>query len=449
MTYGDQIKEARIQLGITQKDLVDSGISRVHITDLESGKSKLVKVKAHKIYLQLVFLALSKKIPLHLNFDPLFAKDDHYFHIKRCYEDLRVYIEKDSAVSLEKNNQVFHSHINHDIGPLKFILLSFTGSTYLAFNENTKAYECLKDALNTCKYDLNPTVLPIFQETFTHFRVLCANLCLGHEVLKIYKTLNFYCMVNQVPYKKFTYFNMALFEKINKNYARALEYLNKQVEVEPIISCQDNIDYQITRAAILMHLGHYVDAINIYTTLLTKSKDSIHPKKLSIACSSLIHFIVKYKIHHQAELLQVCNEVLVDLLEDRPHLFKNRFKTYSNLGQVAFYEGAFKKSLDFFNKAFTAYGTSDLNYGVDYITLITEAYPTYMKTGHTSSLYRVLMKFDLAGACDKSRSLYMTLLANLMYNQSTIKDKHFISLMKKNQITTPTSAVTLHKSELG
>jgi len=431
MNYGDQIKQARIQLGLLQKDLIDSGISRVHITDLESGKSNLVKVKAIKIYEKLTYYSLVKRIPIQLTFDPLLSDNETYQDMKACYRDLCPYLTKDQYISNYDNCRIYSHHINKKIGSMIFFLLSLTGSKALENDDKQLAYKNLKGALISMQYHLKEDIIDYFDDIFYDFKKVCYHLSIGEEVISIYMHLNNFLLTHDMPLRRYTYFNMALFEKISHNYQQALDYLNKQITTEPIISLQDNIDYQITRAAILMHLGHYADAINIYALLLSDRDKMDEVDQLSIVCSNIIHFIVKFDIQHQESLLSISRSILEESLETNKKQLSDRYKAYSNLGQVAFYEGKYTQACRYFTQAFQSYDHQNLTYTIDYLTLIEEALPCFLENDQVTQIISYLSQYKMQEAKDKEKLLYTSILTKVIYKYSGIQSADLDLLLKQ------------------
>lgn len=428
-TIGDQIREARKLLKLKQIQLTDAGISRVHISDVEHGKSKLVTGKAIKIYKKLLFYSLLKNIKVELSFDSIVDSDD--YHLLKSYYDA---FDFDDKLSLKKGvslNDFENTYKFSKLGDLGIFYHHVLSTSNIEDKSFEKAYYHCNESLILQISILKNETLPFFEDTFKSFRKIASKLEKGHQVVRHYMTLIDYYQLHRMPIQKYTYFNIALFSKMDHDYNQALQYINLEIEHNPECSTEDYLDYQYTKASILMYLNRQDEALEIYNHLLLLKDIENHPKKWSIVCSNFIHFACKYRIEKEKKLVLLCKNQLEKLLETEPEMFYQRYKTFSNLGQACHFLDRDDDAKAYFKKAFDAYTNSHIPYAYNYLELIQEALISNYFSEETC-IIKCLNKVSFEALSLKEENLYKAILIKFMFLKrstsllDTIGDKEII-----------------------
>lgn len=427
--YGEQIKKTRTLLGILQKDLTDSGLSRVHICDLENGKSKLVTIKALRLYEKFIYFSLLRNIEIDIDFDKLFNEDSEYFILKECYKE--IYYLKGSEVELssEKLIHTLNRFKNKNLKKTKFFLLSTIAEGFYKLKDYEESYIFYVEALTSLKYDLDLLNIEIFESTLKSFQVVSAKLDKGVDVVKFYEDLILYQRSNKLQVSKYAFYNLALFEKIAQNYESSLTHLDKHIRLYPKMALDEKFDVQIMRAAVLMNVGEYNNALSIYSLLIDTVDASNDPKRLSMVCSNAINFVVKKNIPDQSDFLNLCFEIISKILKDNREIFSNRYNVYSNLGQVLMYVNAYKESMKYFMQAFKEYAKSKLSYKYDYLILLEESFSSFKSNKKLDELVNMFIIVTVEELDNMEKILYYKILSKILFDQNSI-DENIIRNLK-------------------
>lgn len=411
VNYGLQIRETRKKLGLTQTHLTSSGISRVYITDLESGKAILEpdipnKVeRAYQISMKLMYFSLVKDIHVEINFDDLFPKDHLYFISKACYETIISISDNETEASLKALEDIY---LNQPIDYLKFFLLKSIGEVYEKLKLMDNAIRVYRLALRSFKYKLVDSFVDIYKSTLYNYLFLVDDIDDSKEIVDLFEFVLSYSMAHNISLKNYDYYNMALFSLKAFAYEEGLGYIEQQ-EKYYSSGLDDDVSYKIIKTGLLQGLGKYDEAHRVYKELMTY--DSIDSRSKLLIHSNYINFIAKYAYNDQ--LLRKSMDVVEAMIQED---IKVNHYTYGNLGQGYFKLKEYEKAYDQFTLAFKDYKKSDNVTMHNYLTLITEAYLTYTKLHKCYELIDYLKVIELDDLHSKEKTLLMEIIINLLYD---------------------------------
>lgn len=427
INFGKEFKKTRTKLGLLQKDLSDSGISRNHISDIESNKSAITPVKALKLYEKLVYFSLISDIEIDIKFDSIFKSDSIYFIMKKCYEDI-IYMKKNLHNYLWNDCiNILHEYQNKNLGTINFFLL-ITLADKLTKNEDYEhAYQLYRNALLTLRYDLNNLNIVTFENALENFVHISTTIQKTDFVVELYKDIENFKIKKNLTFRNNTYYTMYIFEKNRSNMVSALKYLDKYIQANYSISFNDKINMQLERALILINLNRFDDAINIYSTLIGIIDSKKYPENMIEICSSTINTIVKHNIANQNHLLNIASKSL-NFFSDK----NNNFKLIINLGQVESYIGNHITAKKYFLKAFSEYERFFNNKSTDYLNIIIDSFTSFKESNSLPRLVRTFMKIKLNNLDDNGQILYYKILSKFLYNQEHLNDKLINNLKSLN-----------------
>lgn len=411
MNYGLQIRETRKKLGLTQTHLTSSGISRVYITDLESGKAILEpdipsKVeRAYQITMKLMYFSLVKDIPIDLTFDDLFPKDHLYFVSKACYETILHVKENETKASLKSLEDIY---LNQPIDYLKFFLLKSIGQVYEKLSLKDSAIRVYQLALRSFKYKLEKSFIDVYKTTLYNYLFLVDDIDDSKEIVDLFEFVLSYSMTHNLSLNKYDYYNMALFSLKAFAHEAGLGYIEEQANYYSG-GPDDDVSYGIVKTGLLQGLKKYEEAQLVYDELLTYESIDDHSKLL--IHSNHINFISNYS--NNDDLLKKSMAVVEELLRKK---VKANHYTYGNLGQGYHRLKAFEKAYEQFVLAFKAYDLSDNVTMHNYLTLISEAYLTFTRLHKCDELISYLEKIKLDDLHSREKNLFMKIIINLLYD---------------------------------
>lgn len=410
MNYGLQIRETRKKLGITQSDLTMTGMSRVYITDLESGKAILEpnipnKVeRAYQISMKLMYFALVKNIPIDLEFDQLFPNDHIYFISKSCYESiLEINNEHHNESSLQRLEDTY---LNQPIDYLKFFLLKSIGETYETLKMKHQAVRVYQLALRGFKYKLVHSFVNIYKDTLYNYLFLVDDIENSREIVDLFEFVLSFSMTHNVSLNRYDYYNMALFSLKAFAYEAGLNYIQQQIAYYTS-GIEDDVSYKIIQTGLLQKLERFDEAQEIYNELLTYSK--LPDTSILLIHSNYINYIVKsFQSLHQLK----SSMTLVENLTKTSTFISHH--TYANLGQGYYMLNDHQSSYQQFESAFKTLVSSGDMTMYDYLTLVSEAYLTYLALGKCDELIAYIKNIDYDDLHNKEKNLLLTILINLL-----------------------------------
>lgn len=428
MNIGHQIRNIRKKLKLTQGDLAGPGVSRVYITDLESGKAHLDPnipnkvARAYHVGKRLLHFSLLKNIKIEDAFFEFFQLDHEYNIIIACYEDI-FYVRNNKDITNEELTTLRHKYLSLNTDFFKFYLLVAIGHAYKRLKNNKEASKTFKVALTSAKYKVNKEVINFYNQTIFDFMPYANDEANASLVVDLYSYVVEYSLLNKIAVERYAYYNIALFCNKAFRYDESIDYLYQQINHYNETD-EDKITNNILMAGNFMKLNKLDEAWEIFQDLFLLQGDNLSYQMLIY--SNFINFITKYDYGHREALQNAVSKVEVLIAKEAPTVRVSHY-THANIGQGYEYLGLTDDAYYNFNKAFDKYlesGKSKYNY----LMIIYEAYPTYRKKDRIDELLDHLQTFDFNDLSENEKILYMKILINIQgrsdndkYNQ-LIKD---------------------------
>lgn len=430
MDYGKQIRQARKKLSLLQKDLVDSGVSRVHVTDLESGKSKLVAIKGLKIYEKLVFHAILNRISIDIDFSGLFSEGSKYYILHNAYGHVFEAMDLDYQVT-DAALQQLEAYLLEEVDCIRYFILLTLGKIYSKRNEYYQAYSYFVDGLMLEKYRLTEALVNHFESSIEHFGLVASRLGRYDIVLDLYEQLLKYKQGAKIEVLRYTYYNLALFYKKNDDFVHADKYLKLQLETGK--DNNENIIYELDtlRALIDMNLGKYDEGIRDFNIILIKVVGSDLYKEQISVYNNVINNILKFDLDQYEDLLYTCRDKLINFSESQHDLMKTRYKVFSNIGKTFMCQDDVNLAWLYFKKAFKAYESHTIKSNYSHLKLCIESYKAYKGKHKLNDLKTKLQRMDFEVLATKEQALYYRIAYNLYLD---LGEEHMGELLKNIRI---------------
>jgi tetratricopeptide (TPR) repeat protein len=407
------IRTARQTLGITQTDLTSPGLSRVYITDLESGKATLSPnipnkvTRAFQIYKKLIYFSLIKKIPLELDFDELFDQSHEYYKYKTCYEDI-MSLESDSQFDILYLNELEIDYMAQNLEDFKIFLLVALARRYKPL-DSSKATELYRIALTISKYKINKSIMEYYKDVLYEYMIISNDEANSLVIVDLFEYINQYSEANNIAIGKYVYYNIALHYKKAFNYKKSNHYIELQKTYYPG-DYEDYLSNQIIKAGNHSSLGEITETIAIYDELF-RIDDKYKPQLLMIY-SNAINFIVKHQLD-QKMMLETSIQGIESLV--KYHYTESRIKhyTFANLAQGYAQLKRFEEAYIQFNNAFKELEKENAITSYSYLMVATESFKTYIALNKAQEilLYLAPLKFDTLS--EREKILYMRIIISL------------------------------------
>lgn len=423
MRYGLQIKRARKKLKIIQEDLTDSGISRVHICDIESGKSKLVAVKAMKMYEKLLYFSLLQDCKIEINFDGLFLSESEYHYIKKCYNELFSIIHK-KKVSEDRLYKLLNDYRHKDLKRLKFFWLTTIADGFNKLGNYKESYRYYFDALSTIKYDLNELNYALYERSILSFHNVSAKIGRASCLIDLYDDLLKYLEYNNLQVNRSIYYNLSLLEKRLGNNEKSLELIDKYNHLHANMPLSKKINVQIIRASLLISLDNYTEAMNIYSFILPKINLETDSNRFIEACSEIVNCIVANNLEYQA-ILSLCEELILKLISTRSNKAANTSKAYTYLGKI--YESREMKA-DAYKAYLKSFKTFENDLEYEFLVLIENSYNCYRLNNEIDKLARHFLNVNYEILENDDKLFYCRILSIFMFDCNSL-DKETKNLL--------------------
>jgi len=412
LSYSQIIRESRKKLGITQTDLTSPGISRVYITDIESGKATFQasipnKVnRAFQIYKKLLEFSLIKNTPLDLNFDALFPENHPYFKIKSCY----LYLLELKSVKVFNENLLSKSQtfIDYELENIKFYLIAQLAISY-RHHDIDLSRKYFRIALISQKYNINKHNIEFYINIINHFIYIANDEINASVIVEALDYVITFSEKNALKINTHIYYHMALYNKIAFNFEESIKYL-KIVEDTASLSQYDYIKCEIIKAGSYNSLNKNEEALDIFLQLISMDNDYNDLKMLYYG--NCINFIVKNKLD-QTEIVNQCIESLSYIVGNYEQ--KIEANTYSNLGQGYAYNNQYDQAYICFEKAFEVLREDKNATLYNLLMVITESFVTYMNIDKLDELIGYLKTVTTTTFTDKENILYMKVLLTLTH----------------------------------
>lgn len=259
ITPGETLKKIRVQLDITQNDLVNAGISRNFISMFESGKRKLSKETASRIINILKNIAIQKGIDIDKDIEYLYISPEDAAKVY-CNDNLGNIsneIDIDEVINICKEYKfdsmlrqatIVKANILYDETKYKQALYYYQEAleSSIKYNKNYELISMLYNKLGKCKLEL-----------------------LGYDEALIFfqKSYQYAIICDDELHKRNALFNIALVNKKLGFIDEALINIDKFIN---IINNEQNTDDYIN--AVILKSNCYISK-NEYTKALNLYKD--------------------------------------------------------------------------------------------------------------------------------------------------------------------------------
>ncbi len=418
--YGQMLKRARNELELVQNDLTGIGISRVNISDIESGKSKLGVEKACRLYKTLLWQALIKSKAFTFDMDDLF-NEEHEYHVFKACHDL---ILKNKDEDNRKRLLYLIRLLEKNLGNIRFFILKTIAKIHLDNMEYRKAYEYSSEALILGKQLLDVKFLPAFEGALSTLMFSSAKQRKATVFLTTQKEINAFKEKNDIALGKQTHYNIALFLKNEKRYKEALIELEKHSTSEVLLEDRFLLNYLILKSSCLMDTNESEESIEMGLLALKIAKRmNLHEEAMMIA-SNFIYYIRHYKLKKYNQLSLDLHDLLIDLLKKDDTWIKEQFLIYSNLAYGYYLKKSYDKGMYCFYQAIEAYHNSKADNAFDNIKIIYESYIIFKAGGSLKLLLVYLDNINVKSLDEKSLVLYGKLILNFsmdLKNNDTVE----------------------------
>ena len=430
MDYSQTIRTARNKLGITQTDLTSPGLSRVYITDIESGKATLSPnipnkvTRAFQIYKKLIYFSLIKKVHIELDFDELFDQSHDYFRYKTCYEDI-ITLQSDSVFDLHYLNELEIDYVTQDLEELKIFLLVALARRYKVFNK-AKSTELYRVALTTSKYKINKHILDYYKAVLFEYMSLCDDESNSLVIIELYEYINQYSESNNIAIGKYAYYNIALYYKKAFMYKESNQYIKLQETYYPG-DYEDYLTNQIIKAGNHSKLNELDDALILYSKLF--KIDEKYKSQLLMIHSNAINCIVTHQLDEKDILLTSIN-YLESLVKSHYEASRVKHYTYANLAQGYAYLDQLEEAYNQFEKAFLLLEKESVITRYSYLIVITECFKTYINLDKSDDLLDYLKPLNYNSLSEREKILYMRIIISLQPYVDAPKLNVYTDLLK-------------------
>ena len=425
----NNLKECRKILQLNQSALSGIGISREYISDVERGKSKLTPEKAKYIINKLMFISLTnnKKIPLESN--NIDFRLIGLANIFECYSFLINENKYNSSCNYLYVDQL-HVLSNKPLKDYLFFVHLKLAKEYEKINLKKKAYTYMKLALDIAFNSSKELDLFNIDSNLRLFRNLSYDTLNGSDIIEYYKKLiNYYKEKGkEIPY--FTYYNLALFEKIDSQYEDSFVHLKLELENKKYITKKDWLDLIIMKASLFFKLGNYNEGISLYSDIITNNFHTLDFECQTLVSSNTVFFIVNCKIKNQDNLLNKCSGFLIKSIMDNPTLFEKRHRVFANLALYFKYIQDENTALDYFINSFKRYFNCYNYINNEYIILLEESFSVY----YNSQIWNEYLIYAIKPIKEKmtrnSENKYLRIISNILYkdlNRDNMYIQEFIN----------------------
>lgn len=411
--YGGLIKQTREQLHLFQKDLSDSGISRVYVSDLESGKTNPTPIKALKIYENFLFQSCLKSIPVKIEFDFLLKKSTLYWTLKNCYESILKLNSFHKGITnlSEKTIENYVSLYQHeDIKRLKYFFFINIAYSYLKIGNNEKSYIFFVSALRLWQYDLKFENLRSYENSLNSFIKLCDSMNSTDYIVDFINCINYFKKDNNLNIDAISYYNLASIEQKRNNFDNALKHINKYIDnisATEFIKLKYNI--LILKSTILVDLKKYKTGISIIERLLETPENLDNFCYLQGISYSAIKFIINNNLQGYNELL---NKSINNLLMIKKIIGVLPIDILIKIGELYYFRKNYSQSYEFYRQAIEANHQNNLSN--QHFEIIISSSKTYMKLNKGSELLRLMESVAVEKLTINESIKYYKLLSHIM-----------------------------------
>lgn len=387
MIKKENLKHCRKMLKLNQIDLSGVGMSREYISDVERGKSVLTLDKAKIIIKKLMLYSIHKNIliPLELDDSDIIKLDlvDEYKSFKMLMKF------KDES---NTDNKLLISLIEIADNPsseFRFFIYSKISEVYLKEGDYLVSYTYRKNAIEIL-FSINyENSIFNLNENLRLLRDLAFKIEKPDDMIRYYRQIIKNNHVKNRKCEPFTYYNLALFEKISHDYSNAIKHLYMELSENEPISSSDYYDIILLIASMSFRLEKIDDAMKIYNDIIKKNFISLNENQKSMSASNFIYFYVRNNISNHPRLIRFFEGYLLDSIKKNPHDYQYRYRVFANLGLLRQSQLNFKEAIKYFEKAYDIYFNTYDNITLGYIHLLDESLSVY----YNSSSWNTYLKF--------------------------------------------------------
>lgn len=420
------LKECRKVLKLNQASFAGIGMSREYISDVERGKSTLSADKEQVILERLLLYSLSKQTAIPLELDVTYLKRIGMNDIYQCYSMLMNNYSTRNNECLDEllallplQLREFAYFLNYEI----HICYSLQNSIELA-------YEFLKNALDIAFLkDFKSTVFNV-ESNLIEFASLAFKLDIGKDIILYYKRIINYKLLNNEEIKPYTYYNVALFEKIEFNFDEAYKYIQLEYSCNKNRSFSDDIDFKIIEASLLLKLNKIDLGMSIYKQIVQNDFDKLDFNQKTLVSSNVIYFVSKYSLSEYAFMLISSKKFILKVLYEFPERFSKRHKMFANLGMCSKQDSSYEDARHYFNKAFEVFFNSYSYANNEFVELLYESMDVYFKSNEWNFYLKMVNRIDLRDLNSSTKKTFLTLLLKIFYLDTNRDNEKIVSLRK-------------------
>lgn len=323
MYYGKSIKEARLKLGIYQKDIANENLSKNLLSNIEKNKTNLTPQKGIMIYKRILEVSLDKQIYVEIEFDKLLHDNEEYNQLNKTYAiawDLIRVIQLDAHIDIIKSESILEYLKATRNGLLTYYAIYLTAIALDKIYTKERT-EIMCYALDRIKVMNMDDVLHVYEKH------LAENVNMLYIEGKFDKLIDFYeeLLIAQKQLKNIvegnTYYNLALFNSLVANHSKSLMYYELYEESVTDMSIDAKLDLINNRAIIYAETGFIRKAIDLYEIGAIKAKEDSLKLQESLFLSNIIYYIAKNKLEDTNDLFKLSllrlNSVYNEILDKK------------------------------------------------------------------------------------------------------------------------------------
>lgn len=414
MINNENLKQCRKILKLNQAEFSGVGMSREYISDVERGKSRLTNDKAKVIITKLMLHSLSQNtiIPLELNNEliPELGLLNEYSSYK-----LIMYIRNTRMDDIESALLKLNKLTENTLPEFRFFIYIQLSKIHYQKNNIILSYADCKIALDIAFSIDNDSNIFNLNENIKFFSTLAFSTEKATDIIRYYKRLIELNKLNEKECVPFTYYNLALFEKIDHDYLNAIKHLDIELANHEPIELNHYIDIVMMKASLLFKLSENEEGLLIYNDLIRFRFGSLNDEQKSMVTSNLIYFYIQNNLAKSDELLLYCEEYLASTIANTPEIYENRHRVFANLGLLKKSQGNNEVALSYFEKAFTIYFNNFKNTNSGYIHLLDESFEVYYNTNKWNNYLNYLNKTDVNELNNETEGKFIRIIAKVFF----------------------------------
>lgn len=397
INIGNDIKKTRHKLGITQKDLAGTYMSRNNLSEIENGNVILTAKNALHLFQQLLYFSVLRKYELPIVFDEILEKSeykDEYNNTKKSMEYHKALLEiKDCALEDIEYNQInrLYQKINHNM--LRAVLYTSLGE-FLEISANKKeALSAYLKAFDAIRTENETAMLP---SLFDKIAPLMFHLALYEEFTSLAIAYIYELKAKKIKIESKIYFNMCIAYSNNAQLTEALDSIEQYLAYDySYINFSEGLllkaniysslkkreiakDLYMQSSALFLEKGDYnnyfLTLSNIIDLLVSQGIEAVNNEIKATIIDS-----IDYYIH---DLKQKLTQRYVESI--------NLAKILTNIAKGLAFLGRYEEAISLFETIFEI----DLENEkfTHYFRAIRISIPTYVALGRIKELYHTHVK---------------------------------------------------------